>query len=165
MFIRNARQDDLDKILIIYDDARKYMRTNGNMHQWDGGYPSEELLKKDIENNSLYVVENQGDGILCVFAFLPGPDITYAEIYDGYWPENEDYYVIHRIAVSVHRKGVASFVFDECLKKADILRIDTHKDNIPMQNSLKKNGFEYCGIIHLLNGDERLAYRKERILK
>ncbi len=162
MFIRNAKLEDLNIILDIYDNARKYMRENGNMHQWSDGYPSKELLQEDIRNGYLYVVDSKKDGILCVFAFLKGPDITYSEIYDGYWPEDEDYFVIHRIAVNVHRKGVASFVFDECMKKADVIRIDTHKDNIPMQNSLRKNGFKYCGIIHLLNGDERLAYRKER---
>lgn len=29
-----------------------------------------------------------------------------------------------------------------------------------MQHSLHKAGFSYCGIIYLLNGDERLAYQK-----
>ena len=100
--------------------------------------------------------------IIAVFAFIEGPDITYNKIYDGEWPNDKPYFVIHRIAVSQHRRGVASFVYEECLKKHPVLRIDTHKDNIPMQNSLKKNGFTYCGIIHLLSGDERLAYQKER---
>ena len=29
-----------------------------------------------------------------------------------------------------------------------------------MQHILQKHGFRYCGIIYLLNGDERLAYQK-----
>ena len=29
-----------------------------------------------------------------------------------------------------------------------------------MQRVILKNGFTYCGIIHLKNGDERLAYQK-----
>lgn len=162
MFIRHAEAKDLSSILSIYENARQYMRKNGNMQQWAGGYPSEEILTDDINNGILYVVDSDTEGLLCVFAFLPGPDITYNKIYEGSWPQDEDYYVIHRIAVSKHRKGIASYVFDYCSSVADVLRIDTHKDNIPMQNSLKKNGFSYCGIIHLLNGDERLAYRKER---
>lgn len=40
------------------------------------------------------------------------------------------------------------------------IRIDTHWDNKPMQGALAKAGFHYCGIIHLLDGDERLAYQK-----
>ena len=40
------------------------------------------------------------------------------------------------------------------------LRADTHRDNRIMQHILQKHGFRYCGIIYLLNGDERLAYQK-----
>jgi hypothetical protein len=29
-----------------------------------------------------------------------------------------------------------------------------------MQRGLKRCGFEYCGIIHLASGDERLAFEK-----
>jgi hypothetical protein len=29
-----------------------------------------------------------------------------------------------------------------------------------MQHNIQKHGFVYCGIIHLLSGDERLAYQK-----
>ena len=41
----------------------------------------------------------------------------------------------------------------------DTIRIDTHRDNKVMQNAIAKAGFEYCGIIHCWNGDERLAYQ------
>lgn len=36
----------------------------------------------------------------------------------------------------------------------------THRDNKPMQHVVEQNGFKYCGIIHLENGDERLAYQR-----
>ena len=52
------------------------------------------------------------------------------------------------------------FCFNECFKMFPSLKIDTHKDNIPMQKVLLRNGFKFCGIIHLENGDERLAYQK-----
>ena len=162
MKIRNTMPEDLERVMDIYDQGRQYMRENGNAHQWHGGYPPEELIREDIENKVSFVVTDENDEIICVFAFLEGPDITYNKIYEGSWPNDKPYSVIHRIAVSQHRKGVASFVYEKCLEKASVIRIDTHKDNIPMQNSLLKNGFTYCGIIHLLSGDERLAYQKER---
>ncbi len=163
MKIRKTEPRDIDTVVKIYDDARIYMRQHNNLKQWADGYPSREDVITDIEKGISYIVFDENtDEILCVFAFLSGPDITYGKIYEGSWPNNKPYHVIHRIAVSLHRKGVASFVYDECLKIADVIRIDTHKDNYPMQNSLKKNGFIYCGIIHLLNGEERLAYQKER---
>jgi RimJ/RimL family protein N-acetyltransferase len=40
------------------------------------------------------------------------------------------------------------------------LKIDTHRDNIPMQKVLKRNGFSECGIIYIENGDERIAFQK-----
>ncbi len=162
MKIRNTRIEDLDTVLAIYESGRKYMREHGNLDQWKDGYPQKEIIINDINNDISFVVTDNNNEIVCVFALIEGPDITYEKIYDGEWPNNKPYYVIHRIAVSAHRKGIASYVYEECLKKHPVLRIDTHKDNIPMQNSLKKNGFTYCGIIHLLSGDERLAYQKER---
>ncbi len=162
MEIRKTTVDDIEKVLEIYEKGRQYMRQNGNLEQWNDGYPDREVVTDDIKQGVSYVVTDANSEIICVFAFLKGPDITYSKIYDGKWPNDNEYYVIHRIAVSEHRKGVASFVYNECLKQHHTIRIDTHKDNIPMQNSLKKNGFTYCGIIHLLSGDERLAYQKER---
>ena len=161
MKIRKTLLSDLEATLKIYDDARKYMRAHGNLEQWADGYPAENDIKNDIADGNSYVVTDDKDTIICVFAFIKGPDITYREIFEGSWPNANDYYVIHRIAVSEHRKGVASFVYNECLKIAGTIRIDTHRDNYPMQNSLIKNGFKYCGIIHLLSGAERLAYQKE----
>ncbi len=163
MRIRKTEITDIDRVLDIYEDGRQYMRKNGNLEQWNNNYPSREVIEEDISNGWSYVViDEQTNEIIAVFAYIPGPDVTYGKIYEGSWPNNKDYYVIHRIAVSVHRKGVASFVYDYCLRNSNVIRIDTHRDNIPMQNSLIKNGFSYCGIIHLLNGDERLAYQKER---
>ncbi len=161
MYIRTATVADLNQILEIYETGRKYMRSNGNLTQWNDGYPSKELLSDDIDKGQLFVVCDDVE-IICVYAFIEGPDITYKKIYNGAWPDDRQYYVIHRIAVAHHRKGIASFVFNHCLELFPVIRIDTHKDNIPMRNSLEKNGFKYCGIIHLLNGDERLAYQKER---
>ena len=161
MKIRKSRTEDLDVILEIYEHGRRYMRENGNMLQWNDGYPDKSVVLTDINNGHSYVVYDDNNDILCVFAFIPGPDITYNKIYNGQWPDDKPYYVIHRIAVRAHRKGVASFVYNECLKTCPVIRIDTHRDNIPMQKSLLKNGFNYCGIIHLLSGDERLAYQKE----
>ena len=39
------------------------------------------------------------------------------------------------------------------------VRVDTHEDNKPMQHLIAKAGFAYCGVIHLADGDPRLAYQ------
>ena len=159
MKIRSSEISDIDKILKIYEKARCFMAETGNPNQWKTTYPSREQVECDINSGKSYVVTDEGD-IAAVFYFSAGPDPTYSEIYDGEWPDNEPYAVIHRIAVADKGKGIVAFVFDYCSSHADRLRIDTHRDNIPMQRALLKYGFKHCGIIHISDGSERLAYQK-----
>ena len=143
----------------IFDDARAYMRANGNMSQWGNGYPSKEVILQDMEENRFYGVFD-GDKLLCVFMMMVGIDPNYNVIYDGGWLNDEPYAVIHRIATTVHGKGLAEMCYDFALAHCNNLRIDTSSENYPMQKSLLKNGFKLCGVIHLANGDPRLAYHK-----
>lgn len=159
MQIEKALLTDIPVFEEIYENARNYMRENGNMHQWVGGYPSREVIEGDISYGNLYKVLDDGE-IVAVFCYFEGTDPTYNKIYDGEWLNDRPYGVIHRIAVAKNRKGIASFCFDYCFARCKNLKIDTHKDNIPMRNSLIKNGFAECGIIYLLSGDERIAFQK-----
>ena len=156
MLIRPATLYDLPKLMPIYERAREYMAQNGNKNQWTGGYPQESVLREDINKNRLFVLEN-GEYIDAVFVFFIGEDPTYLYI-EGAWKNNEEYGVIHRIASSGRVKGVFGTCLDFCKKQIPHIRIDTHNDNIIMQNTLEKYGFEKCGIIYLENGAERLAY-------
>lgn len=99
--------------------------------------------------------------IVGTFAFIQGDDPTYAHIYDGAWiDDKQPYGVIHRLASTEDSKGVASACLQWCYRQIPNLRADTHRDNHILQYILKKYGFQYCGIIYLLNGDERLAFQK-----
>ena len=158
MEIRNARRDDMPELMKIYEGARRFMRAFGNPTQWVNGYPAEELLLSDIAGDNLYVGTQEGE-ILCVFAMFGGEDPTYRKI-DGAWVNDRPYLTIHRIASSGKKAKVADEVFAWAWKILPNLRIDTHEDNLPMQNCLKRNGFVYCGTIYLENGDPRRAYQK-----
>ena len=92
-------------------------------------------------------------------SFIPGPDPTYAVVYDGAWLNENNYSVIHRIAVAKPGKGVAKFFLDWAFRQSGTVRIDTHRDNVIMHHILKNYGFVFCGIIHLANGDPRDAYQ------
>ena len=160
MRIRQSKLDDLAAILALIEDGRRIMRSDGNMHQWSGGSPSAALIKKDIENGNSYLCLEDGKAI-GTFAFIPGPDATYFKIVDGAWMDDKKpYYVIHRMASTPDSHGIFGAVMDYCFQLTDNIRIDTHRDNHIMQHNLLKHGFHYCGIIYLLNGDERLAYQK-----
>ena len=159
--IEKATIASLEAVMRIYEDARAYMRSTGNATQWAGGYPSEALIRENMEKGNFYLCLDDGE-IVGVFYFAMENDPTYERIYEGAWLSDEPYAVIHRIAVSrdSHGKGVAAFIFDSCFAKCPNLRIDTHRDNLPMQRALEKRGFVRCGIIYLANGDERIAFQR-----
>lgn len=158
--IRKSYLDDLPVILKLRDQAREIMRSYGNTFQWPDGYPYDEKFIHDIELGCSYVMANETGTIVGTFALIPGPDITYKVIYDGQWLDDEPYHVIHRIASTPDSHGILDAVLDYCESLDPNIRIDTHKENIIMINGLKKRGYQYCGIIHLLNGDERMAFQK-----
>ncbi|MBQ7374242.1 MAG: GNAT family N-acetyltransferase [Clostridia bacterium] len=161
MIIRKTTLQDLSTIKEIYANAKVFMKNNGNPNQWKGDYPNEQDAKWDIENDVGYVCEDNGE-VVAVFAFKIGVEPTYNKIFDGSWLNDLPYAFIHRIAVSRHGKGIFDFCVNECYKRFPNIKIDTHRDNTPMQKVLKRNGFSYCGIIYLENGEERLAFQKAK---
>jgi len=160
--IRKATREDIPQQLILAEEAKKTMRRSGNMKQWGKGYPSAEVFALDIDQGNSYMVIDEETGkAVATFAFIPSPEPTYAQIYQGQWLDDEKpYYVIHRIAALSSESGIMGTVLDYCFSQTDNIRIDTHRDNVIMRHLMKKNGFDYCGIIYLANGDERLAFQK-----
>lgn len=158
--IRRATYDDVPVLMDIFRKARGIMRSSGNMHQWNDGYPSEEVVRRDIDNGHCVVLCEEGE-VVATMAFIPGPDPTYAEIYDGGWLSDAPYHVIHRIAVAEPGHNAAKALLDWGFRQTGSIRIDTHKDNVIMQHVLSKYGFTHCGVILLANGDPREAYQKD----
>ena len=159
MHIRKATLSDLPQIFDIYARARKFMAENGNGTQWGNIKPRKELVESDVANGISYVCEKDRE-ILGVFAFIYGEDPTYKIIYDGKWLSDEPYATIHRIASSGSVKGTGEFCIRWALSQFPNVRIDTHENNSVMRHLMDKLGFTYCGIIHLEDGDERLAFQK-----
>ncbi len=177
MRIRKTTLNDLDAVMKIYARARGFMAETGNPTQWKDSYPSEELIRRDIADGASYVCVEKRSGdtgadengssedsevIEAVFMYDMREDPTYAVIEDGAWPNDRPYGVLHRIAGSGRRKGVASFCMQWCFAQCGNLRCDTHDNNKIMQHVLKKNGFEYCGRIYVEDGSPRVAFQKVR---
>lgn len=159
--IRPAQNQDLKEIQMIYAYARKFMAEHGNPTQWGSTSPREEVLKKDIEKQQLYVIENDArDKILGVFALIIGEDPTYQRIEQGVWKDESLYGTLHRVASAPGAHGILERALDFAGQKIAHLRIDTHADNKVMQHLILKNGFEKCGIIYTDNGSPRFAYEK-----
>ena len=159
---------DIGEVMPIFEEARRTIAALG-IDQWQNGYPSEDVIIADIELGQSYVCEI--DGKICgTFAMLENREPTYDKIYEGHWltgDDSRDYIAIHRVAISVSSRGsglsgkIIGFAADFAKEKGRVsLRIDTHRGNSVMRRMLEKNGFQYCGIIYLESGDERVAYEK-----
>ena len=157
--IRPAAEADIPAILTVLEAAKGIMRADGNMNQWIRGYPTAEHLRADIAQDGGHVVTD-GDRIVAYFAFLPGPEPTYARIYEGEWTDDVlPYHVIHRLGSVPEAHGIFRTVLDYGFSRCRNIRIDTHRDNRIMRHNILKYGFRYCGIILLADGAERLAYQ------
>lgn len=158
MIIRCAQYADLPAIEAVYATARRFMAANGNPTQWPEGYPYRDMLEEDIDLKQLYVLEDE-TGIQGVFMFAVGDDPTYAVI-EGEWPSDVPYGVVHRVASAGKVKGLLAQAVAWAGAQCPVLRMDTHKDNKPMQHLLEKLGFVRCGIIYVEDGTPRIAYQK-----
>lgn len=153
--IRPAREPDLEEIVKIYDCARMFMRSYGNLTQWPGHYPGLESAREDLARGVLYVAERRG-AVVGTFVMMPGPDDTYAYIEDGTWRADSPYGVLHRVAS--RGGGVLGAALDFAKARFDHIRMDTHEDNAPMRHLLEKNGFSCRGTIYVSDGTPRMAF-------
>lgn len=167
MYIRNANITELDRIMEIYATARDFMAQTGNPKQWGiNNWPPQELIVQDIMQQKCYVCcvdDVVPERIVGVFYYEFGDDIdaTYRNIEDGAWLSDTPYGVVHRIASDGSVKGVGTFCINWAFAKSGHLRIDTHGDNVVMQNLMKKLGFTQCGTIYVVqDNDPRIAYEK-----
>ena len=163
LYIRQACNEDLKAIMAVLEAAKGIMRASGNTEQWVNGYPSEEVVLNDISKGYGFIVD-AGGLVAGYFAFIPSPEPTYDRIYQGSWTDDSlPYHVVHRIGSLPEVHGVFKTIMDWCFKQDGNIRIDTHRDNHIMQHNILKYGFDYCGIIYLASGDERLAYQLCRL--
>lgn len=165
MEFRKSNEADISNIMNIIKQAQAYFKGHG-IDQWQNNYPNDETISNDIANDNSYVLLKDNKIVATVVVSFDG-EKTYDSIYEGKWISSDEFAVIHRIAVDNTYKGlglssqIIKSVEKLCLSKSVCsIKIDTHEKNISMQKLLKKNNFEYCGIIYLEDGDKRIAFEK-----
>lgn len=163
MELELAKKEDLGEILELIAEAQEYFRSQG-IDQWQNGYPNADVIGEDIANGWGYALRENGH-VIAYSCISLEKEPTYSRIEDGKWHEDASYGVLHRVAVRNRCKGAgAASLFlkraQELCREAGFrwLRMDTHRDNLSMQKFLRKNGFLFCGIIHLADGSPRLAF-------
>ena len=172
MTFRKTTTEDIARVCEIFDGARETMHAAG-IDQWTNGYPAASDIEADIAAGESYVLCEEDGTIVATCAILLGGEVTYTEIVDGAWltassdDESTTYVAVHRVATDKYcrGRGLASQLLAEAAAIGRdagkiSLRIDTHRDNLPMQGMLSRNGLTRCGEITLLSGAKRWAYEK-----
>ncbi|MCL2675737.1 MAG: GNAT family N-acetyltransferase [Firmicutes bacterium] len=166
MELRKAKQSDFVTVMEIIEAARAIMKGMG-LVQWQDGHPNAAAVSRDICDGNFYVAV-EGDEILGCAALLFDAEPTYNYIENGAWQSDRPYATVHKVATKavVKRSGIASFIMESferlCVENGVYwLRVDTHEDNTPMRNLIKKQGFVYSGKVYVVNNSPRLAYEKK----
>ncbi|BFK82118.1 GNAT family N-acetyltransferase [Clostridium baratii] len=165
MKLRKSVNEDINNIMQIIDEAKEALKEQG-IDQWQNGYPNADVIRNDILNNDSYVFIKNNEIVATSVVSFAG-EKTYDKIYDGSWISNDEFAVIHRIAISNKYKGtgiaseIIKMIENICLdKNVHSIKVDTHEFNMPMQKLLKKNDFKYCGVIYLEDKSKRVAFEK-----
>lgn len=165
MKFQKAVEKDIKDIMNIIKQAQSYFKEQG-INQWQDNYPNIETIKNDVNSGASYILLKENNIIATAAVSFSG-EKTYESIYDGKWLTNGAFAVIHRIAVDNNYKGLG--IASEIIKNVEKLslnkgirsiKVDTHEENISMQNLLRKNGFSYCGVIYLEDRSKRIAFEK-----
>ncbi len=160
---RLATLDDKEKIWEILQQAISRRKADGS-NQWQDGYPNANTVLADIETQQGFVFLHN-ENTIAYAAFIFNYEPAYNNI-EGNWVSNDDFFVVHRVAVSddVIGKGIATQIFkllELHAQKHNVfsIKVDTNFDNLPMLKILEKLGYQYCGEVKMRGGN-RKAFEK-----
>lgn len=160
---RKAELSEADLIWELLQQAI-VRRKNDGSNQWQDGYPNLNVVKNDIEKGYGFVLV-EGETILGYVAVMINNEPAY-QIIDGKWLTNDDFVVIHRVAVSENYLGkglakkIMNYVEDFALQNNIYsIKADTNFDNFAMMKIFESLNYTLCGEV-LLRGAPRKAYEK-----
>lgn len=160
---RKAVIEDKDSIWNIIQQAILRRKSDGS-NQWQDGYPNEDSIENDITNEFGFVLVDE-ERIIGYCAVIINFEPAYDGI-EGKWLTNDDFVVIHRIAIDENYlgQGLSGKIIENVenfAKENNIfsVKVDTNFDNIPMMKIFEKRGYQYCGEVYF-RGSARRAYEK-----
>lgn len=102
MAIRHGKTEDVKSIMELIKEAVKDMDSKGIL-QWDEIYPSEDVIRQDIRNNSLYVFCDNEEIVQAIIVLNEFYDKEYEDLSWDY--NNGKHLIIHRLCVHPEYQG------------------------------------------------------------
>ncbi|MDR1568414.1 MAG: GNAT family N-acetyltransferase [Streptococcaceae bacterium] len=157
--------NDWQEVFTILTTAVAFLAEQG-INQWQNNYPNQATVFQDIQKQVSYQLVDENK-ILAVAVLNTEAEANYRKIESGTWQNNGKYATIHRFAVNqaYQGRGIGKSMFQALIQQAqqlgfNDLRVDTHPDNLVMQQLILKNGFTYRGIVYMSDNSQRLAYQR-----
>lgn len=165
MEFRLAKEVDREKIEKIYEDGSLKLKSLG-INQWQGNEkPNLNNFSNLNENKIIYVLEDKE--IIVSTLIIYDKDEDYENNLVGTWNSPKPYVALHRIATlsGARKKGYGRKIIEFAENYArennfKSVRIDTHRENKPMQNLLSSMEYNFVGLVFLDGKRERFAYEK-----
>lgn len=166
--IRKAQLRDLHAVKEIAESCAQQMINQG-VFQWNEHYPSTSVFKKDIEEESLYVIDLKGLVKGCIM-FSEEKDSIYNSI-DWLTSDNSNLY-IHRLAIHPlqQKKGwgkkLMAFAENHALENENIsIRLDTFSQNSRNIRFYESKGFKRLGDVYFINQSPFPFHCYEKVLQ
>ena len=148
MELIRAAERDADELLAFYRHVADTMEEKG-LQQWHWGrYPTEEMIRGDIAEGSLYYMLD-GNSIAAAVVLMVGQEAEYDSLC---WTCGSRPGIFHRLAVhpSLQGAGLGGLVVDDVLQLlrrsgCDCVRCDTSEKNRHAIRLYEKLGFRPCG--------------------
>ena len=164
MIIRKANKTDLDDIMLMYKSCVKGMLAN-DIDQWDATYPNTEVITKDLEKQSYYIAEIEGE-IIGGINIDKNQDKTYLDI--DWKDKSNSFLVVHRLGVKEEfwekKIGKKLMIFAENMvieKGLKSIRLDTYSGNPKAMEFYRRLGYRELGSINLKpNKNEYYCFEK-----
>ena len=160
---RKAELSEMAPIWGILQEAILRRKEDGS-NQWQDGYPNPAVIQKDIEKGEGFVLVAD-EAIVGYSAVIINDEPAYEQI-EGNWLTNDDFVVIHRIAISEKYLGkglakmIIKYIEDFALSNNIYsIKADTNFDNIAMMKIFENLGYILCGEVYF-RGSSRKAYEK-----
>lgn len=151
--------------MIITNEIKKDMKEENNP-QWHATYPLEEDFQKDIDNESLYVLEENNE-LKAFAAIMEDLEDDYEQVENR---TKAPSIIIHRLAVNTkdRQKGYAQelFSFAEQLaqqKNINCIKADTEIHNQKMNRLFQKLGYQKKGVLEWSDNDGVYNYYKKKL--
>ena len=150
MRIVQAHQGHLASVVRLISVCTQTMRENG-IDQWDEIYPNEEIITKDVDRGSLYVVE-EGDLRIAAVSLNQEQDEAYQKVH---WLGGEPVLVVHRLCVApaYQGKGIGGQLMDFAEEHAKqnayvSIRLDAYTGNPRAVRLYERRGYRKAGELY-----------------